>query len=76
MLENSIDERNCQQHVGSERELSRAFPHRTCDRSQYAYVVMICTCSRACVCDRYSLVENFVTSKLTMKITKFGTPRK
>ena len=24
-----IDDRDCQQHVGSERELSRAFPHRT-----------------------------------------------
>ena len=29
VLENSIDERDCQQHVGSERELSRTFPHRT-----------------------------------------------
>ena len=26
MLENSIDERYCQQHVGSERELLHAFP--------------------------------------------------
>ena len=37
VLVNSIDERNCQQHIGSKREMLHAFPHRTRDRSQYAY---------------------------------------
>ena len=66
--------RNCQQHVGSKRELLHAFPHRTHDRLQYTYIIMICTYSHACACDRYSLVENFVTSKLATEVAKFGTP--
>ena len=40
LLENSIDERDCQQHVGSERELSHTFPHRTHNQLQYAYITL------------------------------------
>ena len=56
MLDDSVAARDCQQHVVSERELSRAFPH---PRSIAICVHIERVATRAHVTDHYSLVEYF-----------------